>query len=170
MPHETIQLWLRITARCSGTIFMFAFAGAGWGAMLPALRWIGERRRGFVVAFGAMHTVHFGVVVTLAYAMGGAAFWKQFNYGLFPGGLLILMMWGLVADALAPGRFPLVRSRAWRGITEWGFFAIFFLAFVGGSVRDVRMLPLGLLTVAALIGRVAWYVSLRRARTAAATA
>src|SRR5215470_12553877 len=118
MPVETLQLLLRITARCSGAIFLFAFAGAGWAAMLPALRWIAEWRRGFVVAFGTMHTIHFALVVTLGVVMGGAAFWKQFNYGLFPGGLMILLMWGLVADALAPGRFPLVRSRAWRGITE----------------------------------------------------
>ncbi len=170
MPIETIQLWLRVTARCSGTVFMFAFAAAGWAVLLPALRALAERRRALVVAFGALHTVHFGVVMWLGFTMGAAAFWKQFNYGLIGGGLLIVMMWGLVADTLAPGRWPLVRSRAWHGITEWAFFAVFTLAFTGHTRSDLRFLPLAVLALAALIGRIAWYVSLHRARTAAAVA
>ena len=170
MPVETLQLWLRITARCSGTIFMFAFAAAGWAAMLPALRALAEKRRALLVGFGAIHTIHVGFVISLGFVMGAAAFWKQFNYGLIGGGMLVLMMWGLVADALAPSRWPLFASRAWHGITEWGFFAIFALAFTGHAAKDLRFLPLALLVLAALVGRIAWYVSLRRSRTAAASA
>ena len=170
MPVDTLQLWLRITARCSGTVFMFAFAAAGWAVLLPALRALAEKRRAFIVGFGAIHTIHVGFVIWLGFAMGAAAFWKQFNYGLIGGGVLVLMMWGLVADALAPGRWPLFASRAWHGITEWGFFAIFTLAFTSHAAKDLRFLPLALLVLAALTGRIAWYVSLRRSRTAAASA
>jgi hypothetical protein len=170
MPVETLQLWLRITARCSGSVFMFAFGAAGWAALAPALRALAARRRAFIVGFGALHTIHVGFVISLGFAMGAAAFWKQFNYGLIGGGILVLMMWGLVADALAPGRWPLFAARAWRGITEWAFFAIFALAFTGHARDDLRFLPLALLALAGLVGRIAWYVSLRRHRAATATA
>jgi hypothetical protein len=170
MPAETVHLLLRITARCSGTLFLVAFGIAGWASVLPTLRGLAARRRGLLLAFGAVHTVHAGLVVLLACVIGLHAFRAQFGIAVLLGGVLILMMWGLMADLLAPGRWPLVRTRAWRGITEWWFFSIFTLTFVVKSLQAWPLAVLGLLAVAAMAGRIAWYVSLRRQPAAGAPA
>lgn len=168
MTVETIQLILRITARCSGTLFLLGFGGPGW-ARVPALAGISARRRVLLLGFGFLHTVHVGFVVSLAYVMGLRPFWSEFNYGLIGGGLLILLMWGWMAD-LAAGPLRVVSTRAWGGITEGLFFAVFALSFTVKSRQVPPLVVLTVLAITALVVRIAaWFAARRQRKSLRAT-
>ena len=148
MDEEIIRLALRVTARTSLIFFLGAFAGAALAVQWPGgfTTWLARRRRTWLVALAASHTVHLAAIGALGAVTNGKA-WKDAGISSALGGgvayLLIYVM------ALRPGRDRL------NSIGMYWVWAIFFISYASrAAVESFSYLPLVLLLAAALALRV----------------
>jgi sulfoxide reductase heme-binding subunit YedZ len=153
MDGQTIHLLLRVTARISFLFFLGAFIAPALFTVWPApvSRWLNEKRRTWMLAFAASHTVHLGFIVALAMRPGGMGFVRQFGWvTLVRGGTVYLFIYLLATAAAFPNnvrRFPSPRLVA---IAYYLIWTIFASGFVGGAVRSAFYLPFAAAVIAAL--------------------
>lgn len=162
MNPDLIRLLLRVTARTSCLLFLAAFVGQGLRSLWRTrwTEWIEQSRSQFLLTFAASHTIHLALVLALA-GTALEAFRAHFPlYGLIGGGIIYVLIY-----ALARGAFVDIRSRGasreqvppltvFQATAMYLIWAVFALAFVGGTFRDPRTYTLfGLAVVAALIVR-----------------
>lgn len=168
MPLETIHLLLRITARCSGSAFMLAFAAPGLLVLSSSglARRLAAIERPLFLLFVVLHTVHLGFVVLLARTMGASFF--QHPAGLTLAGAVYLLIYALAGSVLLSSGTP--RGARFR---TFGFYAIwtaFAVAFTVSMLRYPAISPIVVGTYAALAIRIAAAVrngSLQRSSAAA---
>ena len=82
MDAASTHVALRITARVSLLLFLWAFAASALARLLPnrTTQWLESNRPSAVLAFAVSHTVHLGLILTLAAQMGAAQFIHTFTW------------------------------------------------------------------------------------------
>lgn len=168
MPLETIHLLLRITARCSGSAFMLAFAAPGLLVLSSSgfARRLAAIDRPLFLLFVALHTVHLGFVVLLAHTVGPTFF--QHPVGLSIASAIYVLIYALTASVLLSGG----TSRG-AGFRTFGFYVIwttFAIAFTASLFRYSAISPIVLGTYVAFIIRIAAALRRRSLQRSSATA
>ena len=168
MPVETIHLLLRITARCSGSAFMLAFAAPGLLALSNSgfARRLAAIERPLFLLFVTLHTVHLGFVILLARTMGASFF--HHPAGLTLAGAAYLLIYALAASVIFSSGTP-----RGAGFRTFGFYAIwtaFAIAFTVSMLRYPAISPIVLGTYAALVIRIAAAVHSRSPQRSSAAA
>jgi hypothetical protein len=116
----------------------------------------------FLLAFAGSHTVHLALVFTLAWTIPDA-FRRQFPvFGLIGGGVVYVLIYVLAWAALVEVRsrratpIPLPHLTAFQTTAMYLIWAVFALAFLGGSFRDPRTYAaFGIGVIAAMVVRLA---------------
>lgn len=168
MDVQAIHFFLRVTARITFLFFLGAFTAPALFALwpTPGIRWIEERRRGWVLAFAASHTAHLALIVMLARKLGGTAFLHQFTWvAVVVGGAVYLFIYALAAAAAFPVNLRGVLSPRFLTFAYYPVWFVFALSYVGGTVHSVFYLPFATAAIAALALRL---VAAGRARRAGA--
>jgi hypothetical protein len=158
MSIPEVHLFLRITARTSGAVFLLAFVAPEllkiWDSGIS--RALHETRNGLLLLFAALHTVHLVFIVALARAVGPAFFAPRQVPGILLGGLVYLLIYSLAGMTLAKGReHPAIGLHHFRVIASYVIWAAFALAFTASVFTYPALLPLVLATYAALGVRIA---------------
>src|SRR5690348_8023709 len=133
MPVETIHLLLRITARCSGSAFMLAFAAPGLLVLSSSgfARRLAAIERPLFLLFVVLHTVHLGFVILLARTVGSSFF--QHPAGLTLAGAAYLLIYALAASVLFSSGSP--RGARFRAFSFYAIWAAFAIAFTVSMLR-----------------------------------
>jgi methionine sulfoxide reductase heme-binding subunit len=153
MEAQTIHLLLRVTARISFLFFLGAFTAPALFAVWPApvSRWLSEKRRSWILAFAASHTVHLALIVTLAMKLRGTAFLHQVGWvTLIGGGTVYAFIYVLAAAAASPAGVGRVLSPRFLAFVHYLIWFIFASSFVEGAVRSVFYLPFAATAITAL--------------------
>jgi sulfoxide reductase heme-binding subunit YedZ len=156
--EATLRLLLRISARVSLVFFLAAFAGRAANILWPSAvsNWLMRNTHRFILALGASHTFHLAAIVALAFTLGHRFVEETGWTGIILGGIVYLVLYGLVLQALAPTRnFKIISSPRFHSIAMHVLWFVFAFAFVAGSfMRPWPYLPFAVLAVAALFMRV----------------
>ncbi|MCH9649132.1 MAG: hypothetical protein K0U98_12910 [Deltaproteobacteria bacterium] len=159
---EGLRGAIRVTARSSLFLFLFAFSASSLKTFLPSdgTRWLLANRRFFGIAFALSHLIHGAAIITLATLTGGGSLTARV-VGLGSAGVLygfILFMLATSFDRTAAWVGP----RWWKIVHTLGSYLVYltFLATYARKATDSpAFLPHTLLLLAVLGLRIA-----RRAR------
>jgi sulfoxide reductase heme-binding subunit YedZ len=166
MDAQTIHLMLRVTARITFLFFFCAFTAPALLTMCPApsTRWLAERRRRWVLAFAASHTVHLAFIIALAMKPGSMGSVRQFGWvTLVGGGTVYLFIYALAAAVAFPAKAGCVLSPRFLSFAYYPIWFVFASSYVAGAVRSAFFLPFAVAAITALLLRLLAARQTRRA-------
>lgn len=170
--EATLRLLLRASARVSLVFFVAAFVGRAAYTLWPSSMsgWLERNVNRFILALGASHTVHLVAIVALAFTIGHRFVEETGWTGIILGGIVYLLLYGLVLQALAPTRnFGTISSARFHSIAMHVIWFVFAFAFVAGSfTRPWPYVPFAVLAMAGLVVRILGNRRATRHATAAA--
>ena len=156
--EATLRLLLRASARVSLVFFVAAFAGRAANILWPSTlsNWLERNANRFMLALGASHTVHLAAIIALAFTIGHRFVEETGWTGIILGGIVYLLLYGLVLQALAPTRnFGIISSPRFHSVAMHVIWFVFAFAFVAGSfAHPWPYLPFAVLAIAGLIVRI----------------
>ena len=151
MDEQTVRVLLRLTARLSCAIFLFAFAGraAARLAIPRALHWLAAVRGDAFIVLAFSHTLHLLWIIAGLIVTHGALVHLPWLTGIF-GGLGFVCIYFLAAAHLP--RTPERRMpRATESFAVYYVWTIFFLAMVANSRHSAAHAITAAVLVATLV-------------------
>jgi hypothetical protein len=172
MTEAGIHLWLRLTARATFVLFLFAFTGNALRDLWPSAvsAWLARQRDWFLLGAAASHTLHLAAILALLQLIG----WSRSQIvTLIGGGFVYLLIYGLAIVAVLRMRgrreIFLLGLPRFEAFAMYAIWLIFVLAFVRRIVSGWPVYSvLGVIALAALVLRIACLVLHRHAIRAAA--
>ncbi|MET0152535.1 MAG: hypothetical protein ABW298_07995 [Candidatus Binatia bacterium] len=157
---------LRATARTSLLLFLCVFLASTARACWPnrASEWLLENRRYLGVSFATSHAVHLAAIVGLTRVSAH----RPDSAVLVLGGLGFLLILAMAATSF-DRTAALLGARRWKRLHTTGIYyiwAVFTLTYLGNAAKD----PKAVVSVALLLGALAFRLSRRRSGHAPATA
>jgi DMSO/TMAO reductase YedYZ heme-binding membrane subunit len=164
--EDGLLLVLRATARTSLLLFLGVFLASTVRARWPnrATDWLLDNRRYLGVSFATSHAVHLAAIVGLTRVSAH----RPSDAVLVLGGLGFLLILAMTATSF-DSTASLLGARRWKRLHTVGIYylwAIFLLTYLGNAAKD----PKAVISVALLLGALAFRIACRRSPHAHAAA